>query len=239
MGLKMLSKKEIERRKKISESLKRTLAKPEEKAKRIAQLTGRKMSPEARKKQSESKLIKNGAKGTHKTKEQKEHMRKLMSGRNITWGDKISKTKKGKKMKPEYALAMSERTKGKRTGKDNPFYGKHHSEKTKQLLRNAMIGRFDGPKHPQWNGGTCRWPYPFIWKEMRIKILERDEYTCQNPDCKHNSKKISVHHIDYDKDNCVMTNLITLCNSCNIIANYDREFWYGYYMMIMRVMRYV
>jgi hypothetical protein len=29
----------------------------------------------------------------------------------------------------------------KRSGKDNPFYGKHHSEESKQKLREAALGR--------------------------------------------------------------------------------------------------
>ena len=30
--------------------------------------------------------------------------------------------------------------KGKRTGKDNPFYGKHHTDKTKERMSKALSG---------------------------------------------------------------------------------------------------
>jgi group I intron endonuclease len=35
----------------------------------------------------------------------------------------------------------------KRYGKDNPFYGKHHTEKTKEILRNKNIGKFADDKN--------------------------------------------------------------------------------------------
>ena len=44
-------------------------------------------------------------------------------------------------------------------------------------------------------------------------------------DCWKNSSKLTVHHIDYDKQNCSPTNLITLCNSCNARANFNRNYW--------------
>jgi len=38
-------------------------------------------------------------------------------------------------------------------------------------------------------------------------------------------KVLTVHHIDYNKQNCSKKNLITTCNSCNIQANYNRNYW--------------
>lgn len=34
---------------------------------------------------------------------------------------------------------------------------------------------------------------------------------------------LTVHRIDYYKANCSENNLITLCSSCNIRANYERD----------------
>jgi hypothetical protein len=36
-------------------------------------------------------------------------------------------------------------------------------------------------------------------------------------------QKLSIHHIDYNKENCKDDNLITLCRGCNAIVNYGRE----------------
>lgn len=40
---------------------------------------------------------------------------------------------------------------------------------------------------------------------------------------------LSVHHIDYNKENDQDDNLITVCLSCNTTVNYDREFWQEFF----------
>ena len=45
-------------------------------------------------------------------------------------------------------------------------------------------------------------------------------------------KVLDVHHIDYNKENCKENNLITLCKQCNLRANKNRDYWYGYFMYI-------
>lgn len=65
--------------------------------------------------------------------------------------------------------------------------------------------------------------YPKEWtKELKEDIKKRDNYTCQNcgrtekENFKKYKKKLSVHHIDMDKDNCEPNNLISLCTSCHM-----------------------
>jgi len=68
-------------------------------------------------------------------------------------------------------------------------------------------------------------PYCQDWIfEIKEMIKERDDYQCQNPDCRENTDRLAVHHIDYNKMNCKPENLITLCTSCNSRANANREF---------------
>lgn len=38
-----------------------------------------------------------------------------------------------------------------------------------------------------------------------------------------------VHHIDYNKLNCNPNNLITLCKSCHMKTNFNREYWLDYF----------
>jgi group I intron endonuclease len=53
----------------------------------------------------------------------------------------------GKKHSIESKLAMSEAHK-KLIGELNPFYGKHHKEDTKNILRMAHLGKFTGSDNP-------------------------------------------------------------------------------------------
>lgn len=48
------------------------------------------------------------------------------------------------------------------------------------------------------------------------------------------NRELCVHHIDYNKSNCNKNNLITVCNKCNIQANYQKDFWYAYYSYIIK-----
>lgn len=85
-----------------------------------------------------------------------------------------------------------------------------------------------GVDHPQWKGGTSFEPYPLNFTEaFKELIRHRDGYKCQKCGCPEieNSKKLSVHHIDYNKENCHPSNLISLCNICNAKVNFNRVKW--------------
>jgi len=92
-----------------------------------------------------------------------------------------------------------------------------------------------GNKHYNWKGGISCEPYCDAWadKEFKEDIKLRDNCECQNPDCWGISKRLCIHHIDYVKKNCNPSNLITLCTSCNVRANRDREYWREFYVSIM------
>lgn len=92
-----------------------------------------------------------------------------------------------------------------------------------------------GSANPNWKGGTTWDEYCETWKDRDFKndIKLRDNHECQNPDCRKNSKKMDVHHIDYNKKNCHPKNLITLCTGCNARANFKRDFWQSGYMAII------
>jgi hypothetical protein len=97
---------------------------------------------------------------------------------------------------------------------------------TPEELRKMSLANI-GPNHPNWQGGKDMEEYCDAWrdKEYKADIIERDGFECKNPECWGTNKKLCIHHIDYDKKNCQLNNLITLCNSCNGRANYNREYW--------------
>ena len=86
--------------------------------------------------------------------------------------------------------------------------------------------------NPNWNNGSSFEPYPLGWNNtFKEQIRYRDKYKCQNcgkPEIE-NNRKLSIHHIDYNKENLAPNNLISLCQSCHSKTNFNREYWKKYY----------
>lgn len=139
----------------------------------------------------------------------------------------------------ERSIKLSEKLKGKNNG----MYGKKLSEETRKKISIALKNkdatdpnwRKSGPEHPAWKGGLSCEPYCLDWKkgEIRSLIKERDNYKCHNPYCWGTGKILNVHHINYNKKECIPYNLITLCNSCNTRANGNRSQWEALYKFIL------
>lgn len=80
-----------------------------------------------------------------------------------------------------------------------------------------------GKKHIFWKGGISKEPYPFEFtKELKSYI--KHSYLCKCQMCG-TSKDLMVHHIDYNKNNINLNNLIPLCRGCHSKTNYNREYW--------------
>ena len=122
-----------------------------------------------------------------------------------------------------------------RTGKKCPNYGRHPSEETRKKLSIAKIGKYLGKNNPSWKGGISLNLYPQEFNSaLRRQIKERDNYTCQNLECETESPMLCIHHIDYDKKNNSPENLITLCISCNVKANINRDYWKSHFQTLMK-----
>ena len=153
-------------------------------------------------------------------------------------------TKNAFKEQPELLVHLSQTAKERMSIPENcPFLGKHHTEETKQNIseHHIKLGLSKGEKNPNWQGGIWDHPYPPEFnKALKKAIRKRDNYICQNclklesSQLDEINKRLQIHHIDYNKDNLDKTNLITLCNKCNCLANYDRDFWYAYYTEIIK-----
>lgn len=88
-----------------------------------------------------------------------------------------------------------------------------------------------GEKHYNWRGGYSDKDYPKEWN-MGLKefIRNRDGRKCQYPRCSYDDtkekQKLSVHHIDGNKKNCLPINLISLCNVHHLsVENTNPEGW--------------
>lgn len=120
--------------------------------------------------------------------------------------------------------------------------GYKQSEKHKKKIGKANKGikRPAGKKHYNWMGGSSKEPYAFEFnKKLKEQIKKRDNYICQL--CRKTQKeqlqeirqKLTIHHIDYNKNNCKENNLITLCHGCNSKVNFDRLDWIKFFKNII------
>ncbi len=70
----------------------------------------------------------------------------------------------------------------------------------------------------KWKGGKSFEPYPLDWsRTFKEQIRHRDKYTCQDCGCHQVEciRKLDIHHIDEDKSNLSLDNLISLCVKCH------------------------
>ena len=85
---------------------------------------------------------------------------------------------------------------------------------------------YSGKNNHAWQGGISFEPYGIEFNNrLRKQIRERDNYICQLCGEPQNGKRLSIHHIDYNKQNNNPNNLISLCDICHIKTNTNREYW--------------
>lgn len=145
-------------------------------------------------------------KGKPLTAEHKEHLRLVNIGRHLSeeTKNKISKAHKGKILTEEHKM---------------------------------KIGRA-GEQHNNWQGGKSFEPYGIEFNKG-IKKLVKANYLYRCQECfklekelfnkKGKNIKLSIHHIDFNKNNNSLDNLIPLCLSCHMKTNYNRENWIEYF----------
>ena len=125
----------------------------------------------------------------------------------------------------------------KQCGKNNPFYGKKHNPETINRMKQKLSFMLSGDKNPQWLGGLSFEPYGIEFNnELKEVVKKRDEYKCQECDISQLELKfgLQVHHIDFNKQNNNVSNLITLCRKCHLKTNFNREDWIEYFQSKMK-----
>lgn len=149
--------------------------------------------------------------GKHPSKKTLKKQRESHLGNTLTQlqKDKISKANKGRKKPPR---------------------SKEHRKKLGDAVR--------GEKSRFWIDGRAskRKQYSEYWTDyLRDSIRIRDNYVCHECGTHQDElsfgqvKKLDVHHIDYDAYNLNPDNLISLCRSCHMKTNYNREYWLNYF----------
>lgn len=158
------------------------------------------------------------------------------------WSDPEARKKQSKLMRkyfkdhPEVIKKMSEiglknwdneerveKARLRMTGPNNFLFGKKRPEISK---------RYTGKGNPVYIHGLAYEPYPPEWNKIfRNQIRYRDEYKCQicGRSRIENGRILCVHHIDYNKKNLNIENLITLCHKCHAKTNINRPYWINYF----------
>lgn len=108
--------------------------------------------------------------------------------------------------------------------------------------RNKCEEAQKGEKSYRWEGGKSMLPYgPEFTRDRKSFVRARDSFTCQGCGLHENKirdgENLSIHHIDYDKNNCSTENLITTCRSCNSKANFEKAKWIKFYKNKLQLQR--
>ncbi len=158
--------------------------------------------------------------GKKHTKKSRQQMSDLLKG-HPSWnkGKKASKETRRKQSESHKGHKMPEAQKEKLRMINT---GRKHTDGAKLKMRKRALGK----NNNNWLGGISFEPYGLEFsKELKISIRERDDYTCQLCGCKETNRRHSVHHIDYNKKNNKLENLITLCVNCHQKTSYNRKYW--------------
>lgn len=112
------------------------------------------------------------------------------------------------------------------------------SEETKNKIRNSEYHKnLKGRNNGNWQGGKSFEEYGAEFDNaLKEQIRFRDKYTCQICGCSQleNGRQLDIHHIDYDKKDLDFNNLISLCHSCHMKTNGNRNHWTEYFKMKCR-----
>lgn len=130
---------------------------------------------------------------------------------------------------------------GRNSGVNNPNWngsalcpecGKLKPNYDAKTCRTCFGKRERGENHPNWRGGASliRYPREFS-KSFKDRIRARYGFKCQECSCPQEecTRKLHIHHIDFDKHNLSINNLIPLCPSCHSKTVGNKDKWIKYY----------
>ncbi len=119
----------------------------------------------------------------------------------------------------------------------NPIERTKISKLTKEAMKDSFIRKKISLSH----GGTG---IPYENTEygaefdnaLKEQVRFRDHYKCQICGCSQleNGRQLDVHHIDYDKENNKLNNLIGLCRPCHCKTKFNRDYWTKSFQILIR-----
>lgn len=180
--------------------------------------------------------------GKHHSEETKRKIGKKSKGRKHTeeFKKRMSEFfKLNNPMKnPEIAKKISQIKKG--VGRSNEMKRKlSETRKRKFAFGELIISKKVKKKHsermqlernPMWKGGKSFEPYTSDFNnKIKKTIQKRDNKTCQLCNKKELNQVLVIHHLNYNKADSSLNNLIALCNSCHSKTNVRRDYWEDFF----------
>jgi hypothetical protein len=166
--------------------------------------------------------------------------------RSDTTKENISKSLRGRIFTEDWKQKISNSLKGNALRK-----GKHQPESAKERLRIARTGMKAsketkakmsacrrGEDNPAWNGGISFGKYcPKFNREFKERVRAYFDYKCLGCGTPQNGERLTVHHIQYNKQTCCDDTIplfAPLCRSCHGQSNFEREKREEYYAGIIQ-----
>jgi hypothetical protein len=157
------------------------------------------------------------------------------------WKRKISIAMKGKKKSPEAVRKCADALRGRKMSPEQvrvhgiTMIGRNVGKKRTPEMRMHLSLMWRGEKSKNWRGGLNKQPYAAGWRIIRSMARERDHDTCQVCYSSGGRRRLSVHHIDYNRENNSPDNLITLCGRCHGLTGFNRDLWIVFFNNLSRV----
>lgn len=165
-------------------------------------------------------------KGKHFSEEHKHKISEALEGitRSEETKRKISKATKGR---IPWCKGLTKETDRRVMQIAEKMTGKTLSEDARRKVSKFMKQHLSDPRnHPFWQGGKSFQPYGVEFNnQLKEQIRERDGYCCQAcgiPE-KTLGRRLDAHHIDFDKHNNSLKNLISMCRSCHVKLHWKEE----------------
>jgi len=195
-------------------------------------------SEEARRKISEART------GKRASEETRKKLREVRAGeQNPNYGNHMSEesrkrigdANRGRRPSDETLSKLSAAASGER----NPNYGKRHTDEARRKMSVARSGK----GNHFWKGGISFEPYCQLFNnEFKNRVRAFFEHKCV--ECgttqEENGQALAVHHVHYDKKTCCKEGeavgerkFVSLCKSCHVATNSNREFWEDWYTEII------
>ncbi len=182
-----------------------------------------------------------------------EKSRKNSSSKKIEVRNKIKNTLKRKYANGELKSPMkdkhhTEKSTLKTSNSIKALWRDPNSIYNSKEYRNKLSKAFSLEKNPRWLDGKSFEEYDLNFNNKFKEIIRRkNNYRCRLCNIQQNklftkdwkkriiNYKLHIHHINYNKSDCRIINLISLCHPCHMKTNHNRNYWISFFTSLLKI----